>query len=90
MIMDSLGPTLRVGIAQGPFVIDHDQDVLDPLTSGPLVEFGEILAVARLILEELVDVFAGSDAILALGDHGEVQVLHFIAEEGPVQRPLRQ
>src|SRR6185437_13893755 len=48
------------------------------------------LFVFGLIGEKLVDVFDGLDAEVLFGRFGEVEVVEFFGEQGPVQRPLRQ
>lgn len=90
MIVDRLGSTGWIGIAQGAFIIDHDQDILHAFAGGAPIEFGEVLSITRLVLEKLVDIFAGSNAIVPPGDRREIKVRDLMAKKGPVQRPLRK
>src|SRR5580704_9565439 len=85
MIVDGLSPPLGVGIAERPLIIDHDQYVLDALAGGSAIQLGEVFLVVGLVLEELVDILAGADAILALCDSREVKIGHFVTKERPVQ-----
>src|SRR5262249_39560671 len=46
--------------------------------------------VLRLVLEELVDVLDGRDAVLLLRDDGEVEVRQLVGTQGAVEGPLGQ
>src|SRR5262249_28225173 len=52
--------------------------------------FAEVFLVGGFVLEELVDVFHGVNAVVFLGRLGEVQVVELLAKNGFVQRPFGQ
>ena len=88
VVFDRLCAALVVGIAEVAETVAHHEHVRHTLVGRPLGEFGDVVAVAGLVLEELIDVFHGLDSELAPGGFGEVEVVELAAEDRPVQRPL--
>src|ERR1700722_17249246 len=90
MIVDGLSATFGVGIAERPLIIDHDEDVLDARGGGPSIELCKILFVVSLVFEELIDVFAGADAVFTPGDFRKIEIRYLVPKQGPMQRPFRK
>src|SRR5262249_14156225 len=90
MVLDGGLAFLVVGGAEVALAVAHDQDAADAVVVAALLQLLQILLVAGLVLEELVDVLDGGDVIVLLRDGGEVEVGHLLAEEALVERPLRQ
>ena len=90
VIVDHLLALCFVGFAEMTFAVDHDEHALHPEVVASFLEFGEVLLVLGLVLEELVDVLEGRDAKLLFGDLGEIEIGHLVFTDGPVQGPFRE
>ena len=68
--------------------VNHDEKAAysQIVTAG--FQFGEILFISSLVLEELVHVFHGVNSKFFLRDPGKVEVGDFLTSESPVKRPL--
>ena len=88
VILDGLLAPGFIGVAQRPFVVDHDQTVFDAQVLRPFLEFGEVLLVPRLVFEELIDILDCVNPVVHLRDFGEVEVVQLLREERAMKRPL--
>jgi hypothetical protein len=61
---------------------------LHTFAGGPPIQFGKILFVPSLVFEKLVDIFAGADPVLALGDRRKIEIRHLMAKESSVKGPF--
>lgn len=83
--------TIGVGAgAEGAFTIDHDKNVGHAEIRDALFEFAEVGGVLCLVLEELVDVFEGGDAVGFLGVGGPRHVVEIPFLKSAVVGPLRE
>jgi hypothetical protein len=90
VVLDRRLPARRVGIAELPFTIHHDQVLVHAGVLRPCVHLGKVGCILRLVPEELVDVLDGLDAELLLCDAGEVEVLELALLQRPMEGPLRE
>lgn len=70
------------------FAIDHDEDVGHAEIGNAFVQFTEVFFVLGLVLEKLIDVFEGVDAVVFLGIFRPFHVGHLAGSEGVVVGPL--
>lgn len=74
--------------SKGAFSINHDENVGHAEIGNALLEFTEVGFVLGFVLEELVDVFEGGDAVGFLSVCGPGHVVEITFAEGPVVGPL--
>ena len=75
-------------IAQGSLPVAHDEHAPHPRVVCPAVKLSQVVGVSRAILEELVDVLHGVEAVSPSGRGGEVEVVQLAGLERSVERPL--
>ena len=88
VVMNSALASVRVGVPELTFAVDHNEEALDPVVIGAPLHLSEIVEVAGLVLEEGVDVFDSCEAEALASDLREVQVVELSAAQCPMQRPL--
>ena len=70
------------------FVVAHDEQALDAFAVGARFHVAQEARIARFVEEERVDVLDGVEAVVLLGNGGEVEMLHVPGSEGSMERPL--
>lgn len=88
VVVDDFLPPGFLCFPEVTFSINHDEEAFDAKVIATLFQFSEIFLVRGLVLEKLVHVFNGGDSEFLLGDPGEIEVGHFLAEERLVKGPL--
>ena len=89
VVIGDRGGTCRlVPVAEFAFIVAHDEEALNALAVGARFHLAQVALLARLVEEECVDVLDAAEAVVPLGDGGEVEVLHFAGSEGSMERPL--
>ena len=90
VVFDGTFALRGVGMAQRSFAVDHDQENLDVVVGRALLEVAQVLAIAGLILEELVHQFDRADAVVLPGRARKIEMIQLLREELLVEGPFRE
>ena len=78
VILHCLFALCFIGVAQRPFVVDHNQAVLDTQVLCAFLELGQVRLISGLVFEELIDVLDRLDSVVKARDLGDVEVVQFL------------